>query len=108
MAEIAAHELVTHVDIGPYDLALSLGMDYYARPPPGEHDPLAAAVITCREAAAACGKVLLGAWGEPEEMLAAGDHFMMVADRDANSGGARGATRPPWRHDGIRFLPTSY
>jgi 2-keto-3-deoxy-L-rhamnonate aldolase RhmA len=83
VAEIAAHELVTHVDIGPYDLALSLGIDYYSRPPPGEHDPLAAAVITCREAAATCGKVLLGAWGEPEEMLAAGDHFMMVAEPTA-------------------------
>ena len=80
VAEIAAHELTTHVDIGPYDLALSLGIDYYARPPPGEHDPLVAAIVTCREAAAAHGKQLLGAWGEPEEMLAAGDHFMMVGE----------------------------
>ena len=48
--EIAEHEVVTHLDIGPYDLCLSLGLDYYVERPP-EDDDLQKAVDLVREAA---------------------------------------------------------
>jgi hypothetical protein len=72
-------------DIGPYDLAFSHRLDYYARPPPPHcgDDPLAAAIDSCREAAAAHGKALLARWGEPEELLAAGYHFVTVGEPTA-------------------------
>ena len=80
--EIAEHEVVTHLDIGPYDLCLSLGLDYYVKRPP-EDDDLQKAVDLVRAAAESCGKTLLGTHGTTEELLEQGYHFLGVGEPTA-------------------------
>lgn len=84
-AAIAAHEIVTYLDVGPYDLCLSMGVDYYtaiAKPHVGQPATatLAGAVAQVREAAEGAGKTLLGAHGDPVEMAEQGYHLLMVGE----------------------------
>lgn len=76
--EIAAHEIVTHLDCGPYDLCLSLGLDYYAQG--DQTTELSSAVLRIREAAQSAGKTLLGAHGGAAEMIEQGYHFVMIGE----------------------------
>ena len=75
---IAKHEIVTFLDVGPYDLCLSLGLDYYAQ---GEQKAqLDDAVLRIRAAAEDAGKTLLGAHGDVTELIEQGYHFVMIGE----------------------------
>eukprot|EP01052_Picozoa_sp_SAG31_P040192 SAG31_NODE_5763_length_2338_cov_2.584636_1_plen_249_part_00 len=79
--EIAAHEIVTYLDIGPYDLCLSLGLDYYAQG--DQAAELDNAVLRIRAAAESAGKTLLGAHGAAPGLIEQGYSMVMLGEPTA-------------------------
>lgn len=76
--QIACHEIVTFLDVGPYDLCLSLGLDYYAREK--QATQLDDAVLRIKAAAEGAGKTLLGAHSDVIELIDQGYHFLMIGE----------------------------
>ena len=72
--EIAAHEIVTAIGIGPYDLSHSIGVNFQT-----DHPHFTAAVARIREAGAKAGKTM---WqiGHGPTLASQGCHFICIGE----------------------------
>jgi len=89
--EIAAHEIVTAIGIGPYDLSHSIGVNFRM-----DHPRLVEATIRIREAGEKAGKTM---WriGHGPTLAAEGFHFLCVGETMGLLKGAMSQTQEQTR-----------